>query len=64
MRNSDYIFFGTIFAAFAFVLVSMLFMMGETDMPYWIQLWWVVLVPLAISKALFPNSRLTRWLNK
>lgn len=28
----------------------------------WVQYWWVILIPFALAKGLFPNSKLTNWM--
>jgi hypothetical protein len=61
MRNSDIIFFGTLFISISFVLISVLF---HFNLPQWFDFWWVVLIPVVIFKNFITNNKFSRWLNK
>jgi hypothetical protein len=60
MINSDKIFFGTIAIA---IISSVLVFFYPMIMDIAI-FWWAILVPFALTKITFPNSRLAMWLNK
>jgi len=60
MRHSDIIFFSTI-------ILSMLIALPASFLGYyqdWMTYWWVILVPIAFSKAFFPSSKFSNWLEK
>lgn len=59
-RRSDIVFFGTITIVFTIVMVIAFF---GLPFPKWLTFWWIILLPLAISKMLFPKSKLSNWMN-
>jgi hypothetical protein len=59
-RRSDIIFFGTLILAMIVVLLTVFCRM---PFPWWLQFWWAILLPMALSKMLFPKSKFTNWLN-
>ena len=60
-RISDAIFFGTIFFI---MIIVMIIVFCDLTFPWWLQFWWIILLPMAMSKVLFPKSKFTNWLNK
>lgn len=59
-RRSDIIFFGTLIIV---MVIMMFFILFGIEIPNYFPFWWIVLVPMALSKALCPNSKFTKWLN-
>lgn len=58
MKRSDYFFFAIMLTS---MLTAMYFMLWSV-MPFWMQFWWVSLLPLVIIKVFFPNTKAGKWL--
>ena len=59
MRNSDIIFFATMALALLILIPAAFWNQYQDWMTYW---WWIVLTPIALAKAFFPNSKFVNWL--
>lgn len=61
MSRSDILFFATL----GIMMTIIIFIVAlELEVPTWFNFWWVILVPPAIVFALFPKSKVSRWLTK
>lgn len=58
MKRSDLIFLAVMIIP-AIIMLLMIFF-GLTYR-VWFSFWWVLLVPVALAKSLFPKSKLTKW---
>ena len=58
MKRSDYFFFAIMLTS---MLTAMYFMLWSV-MPFWMQFWWVSLLPMVIVKVFFPNTKAGKWL--
>ena len=61
MRNSDYIFFGTLLISMLFVFTSVIFTFELTK--YFTLGMIIFLLPFAFTKEFLPNTRFGKWLN-
>lgn len=53
MRKTDVIFLGTIIIMLLILIISLTFNIWIK----WFEFWWMPLVPIALAKAFFPNSK-------
>lgn len=62
MKNSDKIFLFSLLFAIGLVILDMC--IKNHILATITMFWWAPLLPLAMAKALFPNSKLVEWMNK
>lgn len=60
MRRSDIYFFGIIFLAIVYIFTCLIF---QIEMSWFSTYWWVLLIPGAIVKTVFNNTKVGVWLN-
>ena len=61
MRISDVLFFSTLIICLILICLSTITGLELSD--YFV-FWWVILVPFAFIKVLFPKSKINKWLEK
>lgn len=59
MRITDIIFFGIIAIAITLIFMSFVFPLDD-----YVCSWWILPLPVLITKVFFPKSKFTKWLEK
>lgn len=62
MRITDIVFF-TVYIT-AFISFMAMLITNNATIPFWLNFWWVLLLPIVFVKVFLPNSKITNWLEK